>query len=93
MELKVPPHFKDQVERTRAIVAEIRILKKKEDLTEADLGRLLELREELAELTPPARYAWLDGKPVVDIILGYVENINVDPEPTGGEIFTPEETL
>lgn len=91
MDVNITNLFKHHVGRTRAIVAEIRVLKKKDDPTEADIGRLIELRDELTNVAPSVRFFWIDGKPAIDIIAELVAIGSGDPDPAGsGPIIKQE---
>ena len=64
----MPPDLKDVVSKADRIVAEITRFKAKKRLNLADMKRFASLKTELSALCPPGRYAWVDGKPVADIL-------------------------
>lgn len=66
--LQLPRTLLNRHARTGEILREVRLLRAKPSLSESDLRRLAELRAELAILSPPERYGWVDGLPVVDIL-------------------------
>jgi len=68
MYTKLPDELGKIQERTAEITAELRVLKRKQHLTDFDLKRIAELRSEVTSLCPPERFAWVDGRPVIDVL-------------------------
>jgi len=64
----LPPELKNIVAETERLLTAIRQLKAKKRRTVSDLRKIAELKTEISALCPPGRYAWVDGKPVVDIL-------------------------
>lgn len=55
------------VNRTITIQAEIEIIRRRKDISAADCKRIAVLRAELLRISPPERFLWLGGKPVIDL--------------------------
>ena len=77
MSLKLPKVLLNRNIRTKKTLQEIHQLRMKPLLSGEDFHRLAELRAEINQLNPPQCFAWLDGKPVIDII---DELIKISPE-------------
>ena len=65
--IHVPQEIEDLILLSDHILDEITRLRAKKRLSIAEWKRLIRLQCELSRLSPPPRFAWIDGKPVVDI--------------------------
>lgn len=65
-------HFTPELQRlvleSDRLSGEIQLLRSKKRITVADLRQLAGLKAELLQMCPPARFVWLDGLPVADIL-------------------------
>jgi hypothetical protein len=60
-------NFKNIINRTQSIKAEIKTIRQCENVTLADCKRLALLRTELLQISPAERFIWVGGNPVIDL--------------------------
>ncbi|MBW2631061.1 MAG: hypothetical protein JRC90_04750 [Deltaproteobacteria bacterium] len=73
MPLHLPEALLTQHARAEEALQEIRQLRLKSRLSLKDLRQIAKLRVEIAQLSPPERYGWIDGRPRIDILAELVK--------------------
>lgn len=67
--IHIPPDIKDVLNKTVVALSALKMLRTMGPHTTAcDFRQAARIKARLALLCPPSRYAWIDGRPCVDIL-------------------------
>ncbi len=68
MSQTMPDELTAMLAETERLVKEIGVIRAKQNLTDADIQKLADLKSELLKICPADRFAWVEALPAVDIL-------------------------